>query len=70
MRTTWSFYSAGQLVFGPGSVRQAGELVALDERTPLDTPLFWQYHRVGSRALEPLTVSVRRAARSILLQED
>ena len=49
---------------------EAGQLVALDERTPLDTPLFWQYHRVGSRALEPLTLSVRLAARSILLQDD
>jgi alcohol dehydrogenase class IV len=28
MRTTWSFYTAGQLTFGPGAVRQLGELVA------------------------------------------
>ncbi|QDU96383.1 iron-containing alcohol dehydrogenase [Lignipirellula cremea] len=26
MRTTWNFYSAGQLLFGSGSVRQIGEL--------------------------------------------
>ncbi|HEX4149623.1 MAG TPA: iron-containing alcohol dehydrogenase, partial [Pirellulales bacterium] len=27
MRTTWTFHSAGQLVFGPGSVAQLGSLV-------------------------------------------
>lgn len=27
MRTTWTFHSAGQLVFGPGAVTQLGELV-------------------------------------------
>ena len=26
MRTTWSFFTAGQLVFGPGSIQQLGEL--------------------------------------------
>src|SRR3569623_2532195 len=26
MRTTWTFHSAGKLVFGPGSVTQLGEL--------------------------------------------
>jgi alcohol dehydrogenase class IV len=26
MRTTWSFFTAGQIVFGPGSVNQLGEL--------------------------------------------
>src|SRR5580704_7608780 len=26
MRTTWTFHSAGQLVFGRGAVNQAGEL--------------------------------------------
>jgi alcohol dehydrogenase class IV len=28
MRTTWSFHTAGKLVFGPGAVNQLGELVA------------------------------------------
>ncbi len=28
MRTTWNFYSAGQLVFGRGAVREVGRLVA------------------------------------------
>ncbi len=28
MRTTWSFYTAGQLTFGPGAVGQLGELAA------------------------------------------
>jgi len=28
MRTTWTFNSAGQIVFGPGGCRQLGELVA------------------------------------------
>jgi alcohol dehydrogenase len=28
MRSTWSFHSAGQLVFGPGAIQQLGELVA------------------------------------------
>lgn len=28
MRTTWSFYTAGQLMFGPGAVRQLDELAA------------------------------------------
>jgi alcohol dehydrogenase class IV len=28
MRTTWSFHTAGKLVFGPGAVSQLGELVA------------------------------------------
>jgi len=28
MRTTWSFYTAGQLTFGPGAVHQLGELAA------------------------------------------
>jgi len=27
MRTTWNFYTAGQLVFGPGAVNELGELV-------------------------------------------
>lgn len=26
MRTTWSFYTAGQLTFGPGALRQLGEM--------------------------------------------
>ncbi|HUG70731.1 MAG TPA: iron-containing alcohol dehydrogenase [Pirellulaceae bacterium] len=26
MRSTWSFYTAGQLTFGPGAIRQLGEL--------------------------------------------
>lgn len=28
MRSTWSFYTAGQLTFGPGAVRQLGEMVS------------------------------------------
>ncbi len=28
MRTTWNFYTAGQLVFGPDAVQQLGELIA------------------------------------------
>ena len=28
MRTTWSFHTAGQLVFGPGAIFQLGELLA------------------------------------------
>ena len=76
--TTRGFVDAAVLGIGWGMnpeplVRHAirsGKLVALDERNPLDTPLFWQYHRVGSRALEPLTASVRRAAKSMLLQDD
>jgi len=28
MRTTWSFYTAGQMTFGPGAVRQLGNLAA------------------------------------------
>ena len=28
MRTTWSFYTAGQLVFGNGAARQLGVLIA------------------------------------------
>jgi len=34
MRTTWTFHSAGELVFGPGAVEQLGELVKP-----------WQRHR-------------------------
>ena len=28
MRSTWSFHTAGQITFGPGVIRQIGELVA------------------------------------------
>ncbi len=33
MRSTWNFYSAGQLTFGPGAVRQLGKLAARHKLT-------------------------------------
>lgn len=47
-----------------------GRLVALDPGRPLDTPLFWQSARVGTRALRPLTDAVRRVAAQALYPAD
>lgn len=44
-----------------------GDLVPLRPDTPLDVPLDWQVSRSLSRALEPLTASVKRVARRNLL---
>ncbi len=56
MRTTWSFYAAGHLTFGPGAVKQLGELatrhrlrrvLVVTDKTLVDLG-------IAERALEPL----------------
>ena len=46
---------------------QAGTLVELVPRTPLDVPLHWQQARAGSALLEGLTRCVMAAARGALV---
>lgn len=45
----------------------AGRLVELVPETPLDIPLYWQFSRIGARALAPLTIAIRAAAATRLL---
>ncbi|MDP3261465.1 MAG: LysR family transcriptional regulator ArgP [Tabrizicola sp.] len=46
----------------------AGSLVDLAPGTPLDVALHWQFTRLASPALAPVTEAVRRAARALLVQ--
>jgi LysR family transcriptional regulator (chromosome initiation inhibitor) len=43
----------------------SGALVDLDPSQPLDTPLFWQFHRLSAPALAQLTRALRHAAASL-----
>lgn len=47
----------------------AGRLQQLLPATPLDTPLYWQYSRVISATLAPLTQAIVQTARSALVQK-
>lgn len=47
---------------------RTGRLVALAPDQPLDVPLFWQQSRIVSSVLGPVTRSVVRAARAMLVQ--
>ncbi len=47
-----------------------GRLVDLSPETPHDVTLYWQSSRLGASVLEPLTKSVRSAARKALLPID
>jgi LysR family transcriptional regulator (chromosome initiation inhibitor) len=76
--STRGFVEAAVLGIGWGMnpeplVRDAikeGRLVALDPANPYDTPLYWQSTRVGSQALQPLTLAVRRAAAAMLYRTE
>ena len=46
----------------------AGTLVTLADGARIDTPLFWQVTRLMAPALAPLTRSVRKTARRLLVQ--
>ena len=46
---------------------RAGKLVDLSPDDPLDTPLYWQFARLTSEALAPLTTAIRRAAAAALV---
>jgi alcohol dehydrogenase class IV len=56
MRTTWSFYSAGQLVFGVGAVRQAAAIFARHgwRRALCITDTALVQHGFAARLQEPL----------------
>ena len=47
---------------------EAGRLVAVAPDAALDTPLYWQVSRIMAQALSPLTVAIKAAARSALIQ--
>lgn len=46
----------------------SGALVELIEGTPLDVPLHWQFTRLASPTLAPVTQAIRQAARDTLEQ--
>lgn len=47
---------------------ETGRLVALAPDARLDTPLYWQVSRIMAKALAPLTIAIKVAARSALIQ--
>ena len=56
MRATWSFYTAGQLTFGPGAVGQLGDLAARHRlsRIFVVTDKMLVGLGIGQRVVEPL----------------
>jgi LysR family transcriptional regulator, chromosome initiation inhibitor len=48
----------------------AGSLVELVPDTPLDTPLHWQFTRLATPSLAPVTEAIRRFARDVLVGND
>ena len=46
----------------------SGTLVELDLDTPLDIALHWQFTRLATPALAPVTQAIRQAARATLVQ--
>lgn len=44
-----------------------GRLVDLAPDMPLDVPLFWQFNRITSRIIAPLTQAMKKAARTALM---
>lgn len=73
--STVGFVTAAQLGLGWGmnpdplvaSLIEQGALVEVHPQTPLDTPLYWQVSRITAKPLEPLTKSIRAAARTSLI---
>ncbi len=45
----------------------SGRLVTLNAEAPHDAPLFWQFNRLTTDALGPMTAAVRKAAAQVLL---
>jgi LysR family transcriptional regulator (chromosome initiation inhibitor) len=47
-----------------------GRLAELAPDSPLDTPLFWQFSRLTSQAIAPVTRAIRTAASRFLIRPD
>jgi LysR family transcriptional regulator (chromosome initiation inhibitor) len=78
MASTHAFVDAALLGLGWGMNPEPlvagylgdGRLAELAPDTPLDTPLFWQFSRLASAAIAPLTRAIRSAAARSLIAPD